>query len=89
MIDAVGDLVRRAWAPLRLHDYALARAIVDPNGTPRIVSIEPNPPLAMDADLSSAARRAGWTYEALIGRIIDEARSRSEEERDVDAPGAA
>jgi D-alanine-D-alanine ligase-like ATP-grasp enzyme len=89
LVEAAGDLVRLAWAPLRLHDYALVRAIVDASGAPRIVSVEPNPTLAMDGVLATAARRAGWTYEALIGRIIDEAHARGEDAENVDAPGAA
>ncbi len=66
-------LAARAWRLMDGHGYARVDVRLTADGTPYVIDINPNPDLSIDAGLARQARVAGWSYEELVGRIVDEA----------------
>ncbi len=66
-------LAARAWRLMDGCGYARVDVRLTDDGTPYVIDINPNPDLSFDAGLARQARVAGWSYEDLVGRIIDEA----------------
>ncbi|MBI4511147.1 MAG: hypothetical protein HY698_16060 [Deltaproteobacteria bacterium] len=76
--ERIAPLVRATASALRLRDYALVVVRENGKGTAEVVGCMPNPSLAPSDELARAARRAGWRYEDMIRRIMDEAWARRE-----------
>lgn len=66
-------IAARAWQLLGGGGYARVDVRLTSDGTPYVIDINPNPDLSIDAGLARQARVAGWSYEELVSRIIDQA----------------
>jgi D-alanine-D-alanine ligase len=71
-------LAVRAWGVMDGRGYARVDVRLSDEGVPYIIDINPNPDLSHDAGLARQARVAGWSYDELIGRVMEEALSRAE-----------
>src|SRR5262249_2676760 len=69
--DELLPAVRAAWSGLRLRDYAIIEAELEPE--PASVRAGPNPPFAPDAQAAGPAEAGGLSYKDLLLRIADEA----------------
>lgn len=72
--DQVVELARRAWAAVGGTGYGRVDLRTDAAGEPWILEVNPNPDLAPGAGLARMAEAAGWGYDGLIARILEEAR---------------
>ncbi len=61
------------WRVMEGRGYGRVDVRLAPDGRPYVIDINPNPDLSVDAGLARQARVAGWTYEQLIEKIVDEA----------------
>jgi D-alanine-D-alanine ligase len=69
-----GEVALRAWRALGCRDGGRVDLRSDANGQPHFLEINPLAGLSpTKSDLPIAARQAGWTYEQLIGRIVQSA----------------
>ncbi len=66
-------LAGRVWRLMEGRGYARVDVRLTPDGTPYVIDINPNPDLSYDAGLARQAQVAGWSYEELIKRIVQEA----------------
>jgi D-alanine-D-alanine ligase len=71
-------LAVRAWGVMDGRGYARVDVRLSDDGVPYVIDINPNPDLSHDAGLARQARVAGWSYDELIGRVMEEALSRAE-----------
>lgn len=78
------QLAVRAWRLMDGHGYARVDVRLGDDGVPYVIDINPNPDLSYDAGLARQARVAGWSYDELIGRVMDDALARPE--RDGNPP---
>jgi D-alanine-D-alanine ligase len=60
-----------AYQAIELRDYGRVDMRLRPDGTVCVIEVNPNPWLASRAELAMAARKAGRTYNQLIGEIVD------------------
>lgn len=67
------QIAARAWQLMGGRGYARVDVRLASDGTPYVIDINPNPDLSLDAGLARQARVAGWSYEELVGKIVDEA----------------
>lgn len=74
LLDTLSDLARRCWTLFGLRGYARVDFRVDSAGCPFILEINANPCLAPDAGFMAAAGRAGLSNQAVVTRIIKDAR---------------
>jgi D-alanine-D-alanine ligase len=72
-VEQLQRIAARAWRLMDGYGYARVDVRLTDDGTPYVIDINPNPDLSIDAGLARQARVAGWSYEELVGRIIDEA----------------
>ncbi len=72
--DRVVDLALRAWDAVGGTGYGRVDLRTDDAGQPWILEVNPNPDLAPSAGLARMANAAGWGYDGLIARILEEAR---------------
>ncbi len=71
-------VARQAWESLcGAEGYGRVDLRVDAQGQPFVLEVNPNPDISDAAGLSRMAKAAGWEYDALIAKIVDEALSRS------------
>lgn len=71
-------VARQAWEQLcGSEGYGRVDLRVDANGQPFVLEVNPNPDLSDCAGLSRMAKVFGWEYDELVGRIVEEALSRS------------
>jgi D-alanine-D-alanine ligase len=73
LVVELARLAIRCWHEFGLSGYARVDFRVDSDGQPWVLEVNPNPCLAPDAGLASAARAKGWTYDELVRRILDAA----------------
>jgi D-alanine-D-alanine ligase len=74
----IGQVARQAWHTLTGSEgYGRIDMRVDASGQPFVLEVNPNPDLSDSAGLSRMAKVFGWEYDELIGRVVDEALSRS------------
>ncbi|HEV8112746.1 MAG TPA: ATP-grasp domain-containing protein [Planctomycetota bacterium] len=60
-----------AWRALKLRGYGRVDMRLASDGTPRVIDVNPNPDISLDAGLAKAAARAGIDHGSLITRIIE------------------
>ncbi len=60
-----------AYQAIELRDYGRVDMRLRPDGTVCVIEVNPNPWLASRAELAMAARKAGRTFNQLIGEIVD------------------
>jgi D-alanine-D-alanine ligase len=65
-----------AFEALRLRDYARIDLRVTPDEEIHVIEVNPNCYLEQDAEFARAARKAGMSYHALIGRVVELALAR-------------
>lgn len=70
----VVGLARDAWRAVGGAGYGRVDLRTDSTGTPYILDVNPNPDLAPGAGLARMAAAAGWGYDGLVARILEEAR---------------
>src|SRR5262245_29885569 len=59
------------WNLFGLSGYARFDFRVDPTGKPFVIDVNPNPFLAPDAGFAADAAEAGFSFQDLIGRIVE------------------
>ncbi len=73
----IEHLVKRACVVLRIRDWSRVDVRLDERGEPNILEVNPLPGVLPNPDDNScmpkAARTAGYSYSALIHRVVDEA----------------
>jgi D-alanine-D-alanine ligase len=67
------DLARESWAAVGGRGYGRVDLRLDAAGEPFVLDLNPNPDLAPGAGLARMAEAAGWGYDGLIARILEEA----------------
>jgi D-alanine-D-alanine ligase len=67
----------RAWELVDGAGYGRVDIRWGRSGVPYVIDVNPNPDLSPNAGLARQARTASWTYEELVGRIVDDALARS------------
>ncbi len=66
----LSELARAAWTCFDLTGYARVDFRVDGSAKPFILEVNVNPCLSPDAGFAAAAAKAGLSYAAMIGRIV-------------------
>ncbi|MBI2537017.1 MAG: D-alanine--D-alanine ligase [Gemmatimonadetes bacterium] len=64
-----------AWRAVRGQGYGRVDLRLDQTGQPWVLEVNPNPDISDDAGLSRMAQAAGWSYDDLILRMVELARS--------------
>lgn len=73
----VKDVALAVWKALELRDVARVDIRRDRNGVPNFVEVNPLPGVhPTNSDLVIMAKAAGWTYDRLIGVIMESAERR-------------
>jgi D-alanine-D-alanine ligase len=76
----IEDIVRKTITILRIRDWCRIDIRLDERGEPNILEINPLPGILPNPEenscLPKAARTAGYSYSALIHRVVDEAAAR-------------
>jgi D-alanine-D-alanine ligase len=67
----LGGLAIACWQLFALSGYARVDFRLDAEGEPSILEVNMNPCLSPDAGFAAAAKEAGHSYEAMIGRIVE------------------
>lgn len=73
LLERLAALARACFERLDLTGYCRVDFRLDENGAPQIIDLNPNPCMAPDAGFPAAAARAGLSFPALVGRILDAA----------------
>ncbi len=78
--NRIEDIIRRTISVLRIRDWCRIDLRLDERGEPNILEINPLPGVLPNPEenscLPKAARTAGYSYTALIHRVVDEAAAR-------------
>ena len=82
VLSRLCDLAVRCWNAFGLGGYARIDFRVDINGGPRVVDINPNPCLSLDAGFMASAAKAGLTMTNVVERIISYPSGRRREQSD-------
>lgn len=69
--EAIADVARRTYRTLGLSGYARLDVRMRPDGRFYVLEANPNPDLTYGEDFAETAEAAGYSYEALIERILD------------------
>jgi len=68
----VAEVALAVWSAFGLRDFARVDVRCDRDGKPNFVEVNPLPGVhPINSDLVILARGMGWTYEQLIGRILE------------------
>lgn len=68
----VADVALAVWNAFGLRDFARVDVRCDRDGRPNFVEVNPLPGMhPINSDLVILARGMGWTYERLVGRILE------------------
>ena len=65
------ELALACWQLFALSGYARVDFRLDAQGEPSILEVNMNPCLSPDAGFAAAAKEAGYSYEAMIGAIVE------------------
>jgi D-alanine-D-alanine ligase len=76
LIDRLGRLAVDTFHACRLKDYARVDIRIAPSGDPYVLEINSMASLGERGSYVHAASQAGYTFEALVNRIVDEAHVR-------------
>jgi D-alanine-D-alanine ligase len=76
MVKKLSDTAIAAYQALKLRDYGRIDMRLTEKGDVYVIEANPNPWLSTGAEFVMAARRAGKTYNQLVGEIVDLARAR-------------
>jgi D-alanine-D-alanine ligase len=71
LADKLKGLALACWQLFALSGYARVDFRLDAHGEPSILEVNMNPCLSPDAGYAAAAKEAGYSYEALIGTIVE------------------
>jgi len=74
----VRDTALAAYRALKLRDYGRIDMRVNKDGEVYVIEANPNPWLASAAEFTMAAKKAGYSYTDMIGKIVEMAKSRGE-----------
>ena len=78
--NRIEDIVRRTVSVLRIKDWSRIDIRLDEMGEPNVLEVNPLPGILPNPEenscLPKAARTAGYSYSALIHRVVDEAAAR-------------
>ena len=88
LASRVQKMVAKAWHVIGCSGYARVDLRLDANNVPYIVEVNCNPDISPDAGFQTAARTAGYTYEKLIYKILENAWRRSNDYRQNRSSGA-
>ena len=73
----IGDFSIKAYKALGCRDFARVDFRVSPDGTPYFLEVNPLPGLNPDSgDLPIMSYKVGWTYQRLIGTVLESAIAR-------------
>jgi D-alanine-D-alanine ligase len=75
-VKRLSDTALAVYQALKLRDYGRVDMRLTPEGEIYVIEANPNPWLSSGAEFQMAARKAGRTYNQLIGEIVDLARAR-------------
>ncbi len=67
------DTARRAWDAVAGRGYGRIDLRADAHGVLHVLDVNPNADLAPSAGLARMAAAAGWSYAALLERVLDDA----------------
>jgi D-alanine-D-alanine ligase len=73
----LNDTALAAYRALKLRDYGRIDMRLNSKGEVYVIEANPNPWLASTAEFTLAAKKAGYSYTDVIGRIVELARARS------------
>ncbi|MBL8178472.1 MAG: hypothetical protein JNK48_27610, partial [Bryobacterales bacterium] len=62
---------RGAWRAVEARGYLRVDVRQDVDGVPRVLDVNPNPALAPGDGAGLAAEEMGWTWDELIGRLVE------------------
>lgn len=71
LLGELRSLTLQGWRLFGLAGYARVDFRVDADGRPWILEVNTNPCIAPDAGFFAAAARAGLSFDAMVGRIVD------------------
>lgn len=67
----IREAARGAWKALKLRGYGRVDMRLAGDGMPRVIDVNPNPDISLDAGFAKAAARAGIDHGNLITRIVE------------------
>jgi D-alanine-D-alanine ligase len=70
MAERIGDICKKVYRALRIRGYGRIDLRVTPAGEIVILEANPNPNLDRSDEFAESAMKAGFSYEALIRRIM-------------------
>jgi D-alanine-D-alanine ligase len=73
LLSRLQKIASRCWECFGLRGYARIDFRIDENDKPWVIDINGNPCLSPDSGFVATACNAGYTYEGIITRILDEA----------------
>jgi len=76
LVKKLSDTAIAAYQALKLRDYGRIDMRLTEKGDVYVIEANPNPWLSTGAEFVMAARKAGKTYNQLVGEIVDLARAR-------------
>lgn len=78
------DVARQAWQLLGGEGYGRVDLRVTEDGSPYVLEVNPNPDLSSDAGFANMARVRGWNYDAVVGKVVEEALARAGQDTTAD-----
>jgi D-alanine-D-alanine ligase len=81
--DRLVALARETWRAVGGSGYGRVDFRVDDAGQPWVLEVNPNPDLSEDAGLARMARAFGWSYDELVLRIVEQARTDAQQAQSI------
>jgi D-alanine-D-alanine ligase len=69
--EGIQHLCKRAFRALELSGYARIDLRLEDNGNVWVLEANPNPQIARGEDFAASGEKVGWSYEAVLQRIIN------------------